>query len=288
MECSNALGLNDNKAFYTGVANGIMFVAAADPVSGTPISQNVLFGDSVVVDTDDGNAYSFGAITFQAGQGMNNGDKVYRFDGQEYAKFPAVLASNFLAPTSDNSVDAQLILFTLDGTTGAQAPRAMVSGLIYNDDEQFTDFQYVFDCFTIVPLANTDDGVPNSEPGLDQNFIYDPNSTLGLGSIVGHLELVAQPVASDNDVHDDQYGDGNDTRRRPVHGWIVQEIDGDGRFVPGDPTDWSLSTVYTGAGPISLSGGDVANWGRPLSQSTTAVVPFKADQHATLDADPRN
>ena len=50
------------------------------------------------VDYERGQAYSFGAIPFQAGQGQNNGDKIYRFDNQEYAKFPAVLATNFIAP----------------------------------------------------------------------------------------------------------------------------------------------------------------------------------------------
>ena len=76
----------------------MLFAPVADPGSGAVVSNDVLFGDAVVVDFAAGQAYSFEAIGFQAGQGSNDGDKVYHFDNVEYSKFPAVLATNFIAP----------------------------------------------------------------------------------------------------------------------------------------------------------------------------------------------
>jgi hypothetical protein len=51
-----------------------------------------------------------------------------------------------------------------------------------------------------------------------------PGSPLGLGSLSGHHQHAAQPIATANDAHDATFGDGNAVRRRPVHGWIVQNV----------------------------------------------------------------
>ena len=56
----------------TKAANGILWVAAADPETGHAISEDVLLGDSVVVDVNGSQAYGFGAISFQAGHGFNH------------------------------------------------------------------------------------------------------------------------------------------------------------------------------------------------------------------------
>jgi hypothetical protein len=275
VECSD-LDNNDPegapKALFTNFKNGILFVAVADPSTGV-ISEDIIFGDAIVVDISDGEAFSFGAIPFQAGSGLNDGDKVYRFDGDEYVKFPAVLATNFLAPTNLDEalgeIRAELILFTLDGTVGnIPTPRVKIGGFAYNDDEMPFDFSYEFDCFDIVALEE-----------INANFIFDPDSVLGLGSMSGHIEMTAQIIASTGpDAHDAQYGDGNSVRKRGFHGWIIQKIFG--TFVhAGHPIDAQWMDVS--------SGGDAA-WGRPLAQSTTDLIPFLADDDATLDADTRN
>ncbi len=275
VECSNGSDTAGNpQALFVGAEIGILFIAAADPETGETISEDVLFGDAVVVDIQNGHAVSFSAIGFQAGQSSNDGDKVYRFDGDEYAEFPAVLATNFIAPIivegDDPDLETELILFTLDGTTGnIPTPRVKVGGFGYNDDEVAFDFTWEFDCMDIVDLSD-----------LNPNFLYTPGSGLGLGSMSGHLEIVPQPIASPGpDVHDAQYGDANNVRRRAVHGWIIQEVDANENLVnPGDP--------IPGTPAVTLPA--ESSWGRPLAQSTTALIPFLQDANAVLDADARN
>ena len=276
VECSTPFATTgpfaDNKFLGLRAANGVMFVAAADPVTGKTVSEDLIFGDAIVVDLVLGQAYSFGAIPFQAGNGFNNGNKVYSFDGQEYAKFPSVLATNFIAPdvaAPASTINAELILFTLDGTTGnPTAPRVALAGLGYNDDEVPFDFQWEFDCFDIVHLTD-----------MSQNF-----AQLFLGSLSGHLQLVPQAVGTPGtDVHDAQFGDGNNSRRRPVHGWIVQNVlAGAPIVVPGQPTAAPAPPGQPNAFPVP---GFVA-WGRPLSQGRGALVPFLNDLDPRLDAGP--
>jgi len=272
VECSTPFATGgpfaDNKFVGLRAANGVMFVAAADPATGETVSEDLIFGDAVVVDIALGQAYSFGAIPFQAGNGYNNGNKVYSFDGQEYAKFPSVLATNFIAPDAapvSARINAELILFTLDGTTGnPTAPRVAVAGLGYNDDEVPFDFQWEFDCFDIVQLQD-----------MSQNFAQN-----FLGSLSGHLQLVPQPVGTPGaDVHDAAFGDGNNSRRRPIHGWIVQNVLANAVVVlPGQP-----NVVQQAAIPIA---GGPAAWGRPLAQGRSALVPFLNDLNPVLNAGP--
>ncbi len=247
-------------AKYTGLQNGILFVAAADPAlpatADGMLSEDILFGDAIVVDKDIPQAYSFGAIGFQAGSDGNDGDKVYRFNGKEYQPFPAVLAANFIAPTDD--VRAELILFTLDGTVAnPPVPRAKLGMLAYNDDEVFFDLTYEFDCFDIAALED-----------INPNFQY-TGGALGLGSMSGHIQMVPQPIATPTpDSHDAQYGDANNSRTRGVHGWFVQSVEGT-LVSAGDPIETAPSIVLGQAVP--------AAWGRPLAQSTTGLTPFKGD-----------
>ncbi len=248
------------RSWFVQAANGIAVVAVANE-EGVVVSEDVLVGGVTIVDDIAEEAFSLAAIPFQAGTGQNDGNKVYHFDGLEYERFPSVLATNFLAPTAD--VDAELILFTLDGTVGSP-PRVKIGGFAYDDDEQYFDWTYQFDCFDIVALEE-----------LDVNFAYTGGAS-GLGSIAGHLEIVTQPVANGLDVHDAAYGDANFTRRRGVHGWIVQEADG--VFLPG-----GQPTPRTG---MFATGGD-ARWGRTLAQSGTGLLPFGRDKDTTLDAQVR-
>ena len=100
-----------------------------------------------------------------------------------------------------------------------------------------------------------------------------------VSSLSGHLQLVPQPVGTPNDVHDAAYGDANNSRRRPVHGWIVQNILAGADFVLAEqPTVIQPNAIALGGGP--------AAWGRPLAQGRGALMPFGADQNPTFDADP--
>ena len=276
VECSTPLGTDgifaDNVMRAAAAQNGILWIAAGDPVTGYTISEDVLFGDAVVVDLVSGQSYGFGAIPFQAGQGFNDGNKIYQFDNGEYAKWPSVLATNFIAPDAvpATRIEAELILFTLDGTTGSSTPRVSLGGLAYDDDESFFDFSHEFDCFDIVALGE-----------ITLNFTQP-----FLGSISGHLQLVPQPTASTNDAHDAAYGDGNNSRRRPVHGWIVQSLlpaanivlAGQPTSVPAPPGQPANLGFPVGVGPGA--------WGRPLAQGRSSLIPFLADQDPVLDTDP--
>jgi hypothetical protein len=251
----------DNKLLGLRAANGILFVAAADPATGKTISQDVLFGGAVVVDIMRGQVFRLSAIPFQAGTGHNDGNKVYSFDGQEYARFPAVLATNFIAPDPQR-IHAELILFTLDGTTAnSQAPRVALAGLGYNDDEAQFDFQWEFDCFDIVQFED-----------MSPNFTQDV-----LGSLSGHLQLVAQPVGTPGtDLHDAQFGDGNNSRRRSVHGWIIQSV------VAGAPVVLPKQPTLNQGGEILAAG----IWSRPLGQGRGSLVPFLNDLDPVFNAGP--
>ncbi len=278
-ECTSALDNDgtfaDNVLFAAAAANGIFFAAAGDPVPAgttappTAISQDILFGDAIVVDFVQGQAYSFSPIPFQAGAGANNGDKVYKFDGQEYSQWPSSLATNYISPDAVNAtrINAELILFTLDGSTSALAPpRVSVTGLGWDDDETPFNWDHTFDCFDIVSLGDI-------TPNFTQPFT---------GSLSGHLTMTPQPVGSGaaTDSHDAQFGDGNNSRRRPVHGWIVQNVlAGQNLVLTGQPT-----IVQPANFPVV----GTAAWGRPLSQNRFSIAPFLTDQDPVLDAESTN
>jgi hypothetical protein len=259
----------DPKSVTVRAQNGIMFVSIVNPSDPDMpvVSRNVLLGDAIVVDEDAGQAYSFDAIGFRAGQGENDGDKVYQFDDEEYRRFPSVLASNFLAPGADvggNDVQAELILFTLDFTTGSlPLPRVAIGGFTYNDDEEYRDWGHEFDCFEIAALGDID----------QSNNYYGSSSPLGLGSISGHLEMYSLSIATAVDSHDLEFGNGDDVRNRGFHGWLVQNATG---------------VVLAGDEPIpgapSVSVPNPAAWGRPLARSATDLVPSTGDQGPVLDA----
>ena len=276
-ECTNSNGVGNNNVFFAAkAANGIFWAAAADPLPGTVppfvVSQDILLADAVVIDTATGKAFSFGAIPFQAGTGANNGDMIYKFDGLEYRKWPATVATNFIASSdvgSNTNIRGELVLFTLDGSTTALAPpRVSMAGLCFNDDEVSFDFSHTFDCFDVIAISDM-------SANCSQPF---------LGSLSGHLILMPQQVGTGgNDSHDATFGDGNNFRRRPVHGWIVQDIVGPGVAVlAGQPT--ALPAPPGQPNQIAVQAPPVA-WARPLSQGRTDLMPFLADKDPTLDAE---
>ena len=113
---------------------------------------------------------------------------------------------------------------------------------------------------------------------LSQNF-----AQTFLGSLSGHLSFISQQVGSGaTDAHDATFGDGNNSRNRGVHGWIVQNAF-KGRAVvrPDQPTVRPAPPGQNAFYGVP----EFAAWGRPLSQGRTALVPFLTDQPPVLDAD---
>ena len=67
-------------------------------------------------------------------------------------------------------------------------------------------------------------------------------------------------------MHDEKFGDGNEQRRTPIHGWIVQ----------GATTGASLT------GASSYLYGDPA-WGRALAHSNAPLPPWAPDEDEDED-----
>lgn len=193
--------------------NGILFVAAADPTTGNAVASDDLEGSALLVDLVGARSVLLPPLAFQSGAGPQDGDKVYRFDGFEYAKWPDALTTSFAA--RQPGVRSELVLFTLDHTLGSsRPPRVALGGLAYGARPEPLDFQYAFDCFDVVAVDE-----------VDPNLFYSGGSSLGLGSATGRLELTPQPVGAGSfDVHDASFGDANSVRRRPAHGWILESL----------------------------------------------------------------
>jgi hypothetical protein len=146
-----------------------------------------------------------------------------------------------------------------------------LGGLTYNDDEEWCDWDWEFDCFDIAAL---EDIHPCHQ-------FYPSGDPRGLGSISGHLEMYSQSIlTAAGDSHDVNFGNGDGSRNRGVHGWIVQNVAGTG-MVPVLPGNQPIA----GTPPVNVP--NAAAWGRPLAQSTTDLVPNAGDQDPTLDVDPR-
>jgi hypothetical protein len=215
---------------------------------------NALFGDATIIDFGQGYAYSVNAIHIQNGRGQNNGDRQYMFDGNEYAAFPAALAANYVSPTFDG-ISANLILFTLDGTTNDDNPiEFKLSGDVYDDDENPLSGGDKFDCFVNAPLEDV----------FSTNVFREFS-----GSPVGHLELLVSQVSNQIDTNEQSpvTGDASGNRRRPVHGWIVQHIANGANGV--DP-EWPAVPGFTGSGAFA----------RTLTQGTLAMAPTAGDYPA--------
>ncbi len=232
---------------YMGFRTGIMFVAVEQ--NGVTVSKNVLFGDWATIDYAAGAAYSAEAIAFQAVDPFaQDGDRAYRFDNKEYSAFPALVATDFIAPVP-NGLKAELVLFTLDGTVG-QPPWVDAHIDFFNDDELKRDQGIFFDCFVVQDLSE-----------LDSRF-----DAPRLGSPAGHLELRSGDVPNGSAAHDFQFGNNDRVRNSPFHGWLVQTL------LPGGH-----------AGPEGRPSAGRAQWARALAQSVTSHVPAPGDV-VTLNA----
>ena len=238
---------------------GILFVSLLDAEGKLLVTENTLLGDAIVVDYLQGNAYAFEAIPFVLGpSALGLADRVYRFDGANFAEFPATLISNFIAPTSSTAgsgTTAELVLFTLDGTIGdTPGPSAFLNIYFYNADEVIFTSQYQFDCFDVVPLMH-----------IDARF-----ERFNLATNAGLIELTPQLTLQANTNHDESYdgGAGDDgVRKTPVLGWLVQGV-------------WDGGDVVAGGSTMGLESG---LWGRVLQPSAQKLIAANGDT-PTLDA----
>ncbi len=184
--------------------SGLMVVAIES--GGATVSKNGLFADATIVDVAQGSAYSVAGIGFQGLDPLGqDGDRQYRFDGLEYAEFPASLATNFHAPDADTT--AELWLFTLDGTADVSPVPAALRVFFYNDDELERDANTAYDCIGLIPLE-----------AIDPRF-----SEEGLGSPVGHLTLRPRAVAVTS-AHETTGVGSDGFRVTPSHGWLLQTL----------------------------------------------------------------
>ncbi len=240
-ECS-ATGADSNSApGELGVArsetvaarSGIFFVAIEQ--AGATVSKNAVFGDATVLDLSAGHAWSVPAIGFQGLDPLTqDGDRQYRFDGLEYAGFPAGLATNFFAPGPETT--GELILFSLDGTADVSPVPAALRVLFYDDDETERDASFDYDCFTVVALEE-----------IDPRF-----AAAALGSAAGHVTL--EPRAVSVATTHELTGTGTDLfRSTPTHGWYLAGFGANGEGAAARPLVQSI----TGHVPLT---GDVTNF----------------------------
>ncbi len=214
-----------------------MLVVTIEDGAGNTLTDNVLLGEQVVVEYDQGYAFSIPAIPFQGGDG-GDGDRALELDDNEYGKLPRVVAADFIAPDlNSNPLNAQLVLFTLNFVR--QLPPATdcsVTG--YDADENPFSRSIQFGCWDWFDLYD-----------ISTEFAY-PN--LGLSALAndthGWLQLncTSQPDAR---IPTGPVSAGT------VHGAIIQRAM-DGSIVRrNDPAAPALTNA--------------AAWGRLLYQSVT-------------------
>jgi hypothetical protein len=217
-----------------------MIVITIEDGDGEVMTENVLLGEEVVVNYELGTAYSIPAIPFQGSNG-GNADRVLRFDDQEYAKLPRIVATDFLAPDLDNAgddVSAALALFTL-GFERQFPPVVDCSVIGYDAHENPFSTSFQMGCWGMTDLCV-----------ISPEFCY-PN--LGLfGTLDTHGWLVLNcRVDQDADGQFDTYGG--------VHGALLQSA--------GIGAEIRRNTP--GAGTMASN----TSWARLLYQSVTTGDP---------------
>ena len=209
--------------------NGFVTVNVADFAGGT-LTDNVLTGDLVVIDSTGGRTYSTAPITFQGFDG-NDGNRVFSFDDFEYARVPRIVATQFLAPDPDGQqIDGTLSLFTLGFRDGL--PPATECSVFRGDQvggPPAAELQ--FGCWTQVQLSE-----------LGPDLSYTPE---GANPESNWLQLDCQV---------DQNNDGTYDADGGVHGAILQSAAGG-------------AVLRRAADGPALAA--PAAWGRALIQSVT-------------------
>jgi hypothetical protein len=223
---------------------GFITVNLEDPDTGEILTENMLFGEEVVVEYDLGMALSLPAIPFQGelnGGTVTDEERSFNFDDTDYKKLPRVVAADFLAPDDDDykGITGALALFTL-GFRRQHPPNVDCSVIGYDAAENQFSRSFEFGCWTFESLCD-----------LDPEFCY-PNLSAG----------PCEPY-EDCDTHGwlqlncsvDQNDDGEYEVDGGVHGAIVQAA--------------SYDAVIRKNNEYAQEFDGNAAWGRLLYQSVT-------------------
>ncbi len=175
------------------------------PTDDRTLKENFLIADFLVVDLEQG--YGFSAPAFHV-QGLPGGDqdRLYRFDGVEYAALTGTIATSYIAPDADTMVE--LLLFTLDGRVGdGPGILARMGGVAYDDDENGISGFFKVDCLTVL--------------NLEEAFGLNVRREFG-GHLVGSVVLHSHATQRQDAIElVPETGDGNGVRTPPVHGWVI-------------------------------------------------------------------
>jgi len=232
-----------------------MIVITLESIDGDVMTDNVLLGEEVVVNYDHGTAYSIPAIPFQGSNG-GNADRELRFDDQEYAKLPRIVATDFLAPDLSGGTDdisADLALFTL-GFERQFPPVVDCSVVGYDAQENAFSASFQFGCWTMIGLCD-----------ISPEFCY-PN--LGLfGTLDTHGWALLNCKV-------DQDADGEFDADGGVHGALLQTA-GTGSTIRRNTPEANTMTSSS-------------SWARLLAQSVTtgdAVTLILSEQAGSQGLD---
>jgi hypothetical protein len=235
---------------------GFMTVNLEDG-AGNVLTDNVLLGSEVVVNYDEGFAFSIPAIPFQGKLG-GNGNRVFGFDDNEYGKLPRIIAADFIAPDlpgqhdSDEQIIGALALFTLNFERQFP-PLTECSITGYDAAEHPFSRSFVFGCWTWADLCDIapEFCYPNLSATPCVPYTQDPDfESEDECDTHGWLKLDCRVRQDPNEPP------AINTARGGVHGAIVQ-IAGDGSIIRrNDPNAPALNTT--------------AAWARLLYQSVTS------------------
>jgi hypothetical protein len=224
-----------------------MLVVTLEDEDGATLTDNVLLGEEVIIDYDNGTAVSIPAVSFQGKDG-GDGDRSYAMDDNEFGKMPRIVAADFLAPVAYGHDEsswgrgyANLSLFTL-GFERQFPPLTDCSVIGFDAEENPFSASFQFGCWTFVSLCEISPEFCYPNLGLYSNG-YGSNDTHGW------LQLNCR-VDSDDDGDFDANGG--------VHGAIVQYQADDSKLAASTASGYH-STRFDGA----------AAWGRLLYQSVT-------------------
>lgn len=182
------------------------FIVAAlefeDPRGRFTIGANLLHGDEVVVDLQNGSASQVGAVAVQ-GVGPNSGDRIYSFNNLEYAAFPSIVTANFWAPNA--RVDPRLILFNVNFNTNNPVPPVTTCSLNYvNANEIRFSRNFSFGCWSDSRLLDIAAGFHEDILGTANGFLWAQCSPGTHGAILTRLSGGTQnyPYPSNADFKD--------------------------------------------------------------------------------------
>jgi hypothetical protein len=238
-----------------------MLIVALEDWTGT-VTDNVLLGDSITIDEENGYAYSLPALPFQGTKSVDK-DHHYAFNDKEYRKLPRVVATDFIAPGPERDNEAEvtgdLVLFTL-AFERQHPPRVDCSVTGFDADEHPFSRSILFGCWELFDLEE-----------LSSEFVYG-----NLGAVACSPGEQLQEQGQDQGKQCDEHGwlslncrvdpDGNQVDNLysiygGVHGALIQKV-----TTGGDVVGRSEEVA---ASKIQLPAEAQAAWARLLIQSVT-------------------